>query len=228
MPPASGRREPSDPGSGRAALLEFDATLRRTWAVLAGIDEAGRGPLAGPLVAAAVCLPPGVDLPDVDDSKRLTDAGRRKALPRVVEACLGYGIGIVEAAEIDSRGMSTAVREAFERAAASCTGSCPVPPSVYVVDGLPVKGLTFNAHFVVKGDRRSLSAAAASVIAKVTRDDIMLEAHGKWPQYGFAANKGYGSPAHLRAIDRFGPCPIHRMSFHPLCSPGLFDEPGLR
>jgi ribonuclease HII len=224
VPPASGRREPSDGGSGRDALLEFDEKLRRTWAILAGIDEAGRGPLAGPLVAAAVCLPAGMDLPDVDDSKKLTDASRRRALPRILEVCLGHGIGIVEPAEIDSNGMSAAVREAFERAAASCSSSCPTPPAVYVVDGLPVKGLSFQAQFVVKGDRRSLSAAAASVIAKVTRDDIMLEAHLQWPQYGFSANKGYGSPAHLRALGRFGPCPIHRMSFHPVSSPGLFDE----
>jgi ribonuclease HII len=225
---ASGRREPSDPGSGRANLLEFDAKLRLTWGILAGIDEAGRGPLAGPLIAAAVCLPPDTDLPEVDDSKRLTDAARRRALPRILETCLGHGVGIVEASEIDARGMSAAVREAFERAAAACSLSCPSAPLVYIVDGLPVRGLSFQAHFVVKGDRCSLSAAAASVIAKVTRDDLMLDAHRKWPQYGFSANKGYGSPAHLRAIDRFGPCPIHRMSFHPLSSPGLFDELDIR
>lgn len=228
MPHASRRREPSDGGPGRPDLLGFDRAARSEWASLAGVDEAGRGPLAGPLVAAAVCLPDGLDIPEVDDSKHLSDAARRKALPLILRSCLGHGVGVVEAGEIDARGMSTAVREAFERAVAACSTSCRTAPAGFLVDGLPVRGLSFQARFVVKGDRRSLCVAAASILAKVTRDDMMLEAHSKWPPYGFASNKGYGSPAHLRAIDQYGPCPIHRMSFHPLSSPGLFDERDLR
>lgn len=182
------------------------------------MDEAGRGPLAGPLVACAVLLRSGAVLPGVNDSKRLSDRARRALVPRIMDACLLTGTGVVEAAEIDGMGMARAVAAAFERA------SAPVAASgcLFLVDGLPVRGFPHPAEFVTGGDGRSLSIAAASILAKVFRDDIMLEADRKWPGYGFAANKGYGSRSHLDAIRRLGPCPIHRMSFRPL-SPGLFD-----
>lgn len=182
------------------------------------MDEAGRGPLAGPLVACAVLLRQDAGLPGVDDSKRLTDSARRALVPLILDACELRGTGVVEPGEIDSMGMAGAVAAAFERA------SAPVAPSgcLFLVDGLPVRGFRHPAEFVVGGDGLSLSIAAASVLAKVLRDDIMVQADRQWPGYGFASNKGYGSRSHLDAIRRLGPCPIHRMSFRPL-SPGLFD-----
>lgn len=182
------------------------------------MDEAGRGPLAGPLVACAVLLGGGAALPGVDDSKRLSDRARRALVPRILDACELHGTGVVEPWEIDGMGMAAAVAAAFERASAPVAASC----RLFLVDGLPVRGFPHPAEFVVGGDGLSLSIAAASVLAKVFRDDIMIEADRKWPGYGFASNKGYGSRSHFEALRRLGPCPIHRMSFRPL-SPGLFD-----
>jgi ribonuclease HII len=185
---------------------------------MAGIDEAGRGPLAGPLVASAVRLRPGSAPPGIADSKVLSDRRRRELTPLIMEASEAVATGIVDSREIDSLGMSAAVRLAFERAAAPLAGST----GLFLIDGLPVRGLSFPAEFVVDGDARSLSIAAASIIAKVARDDIMLEADLLYPGYGFAGHKGYGSRSHIEAIRRLGPCPIHRLSFRPLSQQELF------
>ena len=183
---------------------------------MAGIDEAGRGPLAGPLVACALHLPPGKDIPGVTDSKALTDRRRRTLLGSIMQEALGWGIGVVAPGEIDDAGMTAAVRLSFARA----VEDLDPPAEIYLVDGNPVRDPGFPCRFLVRGDSRSLSIAAASIVAKVTRDDIMIEAHGRWPGYGFDTNKGYGTRPHVRALSELGPCPIHRMSFSPLREEG--------
>ncbi|MEN8208559.1 MAG: ribonuclease HII [Candidatus Fermentibacteria bacterium] len=174
------------------------------------MDEAGRGPLAGPLVAAAVMFPGHTVLSEVNDSKKLSAAKRSRLFPMILEESKYCSTGIVEASEIDMAGMSEAVRLSFSRAAQG------VPADLFLIDGLRVRNLNIPAEFIVKGDSKSLAIAAASIIAKVTRDDIMIEADRKYPGYGFASNKGYGSAKHMEAIRKLGPCPIHRMSFAPM------------
>jgi ribonuclease HII len=187
--------------------------------VLAGIDEAGRGPLAGPLVAGAVRLPPDADIPGVNDSKKLSDRRRRALLADILAVCESFGTGLVEPAEIDAMGMSLAGRTAFRRAADAAGPGI----DLFLVDGLPVKGLGSGFMYFVKGDSSSLCIAAASILAKVTRDRIMIRAEAEYPGYGFAVNKGYGTPDHMEALARLGPSPIHRMSFSP-----LRDDPQMR
>ncbi|MCD4847510.1 MAG: ribonuclease HII [Candidatus Aegiribacteria sp.] len=176
------------------------------------MDEAGRGPLAGPLVAAAVSLPRGAYLLGVTDSKKLSDKKRRALFPLIIEIAIGYSTGIVEYSEIDKVGMAESVRLAFNRAAQAID----IKDALYLVDGLPIRNLPLQSRFIVKGDSKSLSIAAASIIAKVTRDDIMIRADREFPGYGFASNKGYGSGEHMKAIEKLGPSPIHRMSFAPM------------
>lgn len=194
--------------------MEADIAGRRP-ARLVGMDEVGRGPVAGPLVAAGVILRAGVDLPGVRDSKTLSDATRRRLLPMILDGCLSHAVSIVDPATIDSEGMSRSLCRAFaevgRRLGLPGDGACLV-----LIDGLPLDRLGFPARFVCKGDRRSLSIAAASIIAKVTRDDIMIEADGLHPGYSFARNKGYLTPGHMEALRRLGPSPIHRRSFAPV------------
>lgn len=178
----------------------------------AGIDEAGRGPLAGPIVTAAVMLPPDVILREVNDSKKLPDSRRRRLFSIIIEESECWSTGIVEHHEIDSLGMSEAIRLSFVRVAEALGGHA----DMFLIDGLPVKNLNIPAEFIVKGDSKSLSIAAASIIAKVTRDDIMIRADLEYPGYGFASNKGYGTKRHIEAIRRLGPSPIHRLSFAPM------------
>ena len=149
-------------------------------------------------------------LDEVNDSKKLSGSRRRRLFPMIIEESEYCSTGIVESSEIDTVGMAEAVRLPFTRAAMG------LPADLFLIDGLPVKNLNIPAEFIVKGDSKSLSIAAASIIAKVTRDDIMIEADLKYPGYGFASNKGYGSAGHMEAIRRLGPCPIHRMSFAPM------------
>ncbi len=187
---------------------------------VAGVDEAGRGPLAGPVVAAAVILPQiwqdgGVDerLRDLNDSKQLTEAQREAFFAILtVHPDIRFGIATVDAAMIDRINILQATHRAMNEALAQLQP----PPEHVLVDGNPVKSLRFSQTALVKGDARSYSIAAASVLAKVTRDRLMLEFDRQFPGYGFAEHKGYGTPQHLAAIARFGPCPIHRRSFAPL------------
>jgi len=209
VPPESRRRGSTRPSA--EDLLGFDTREAGGSLLPAGIDEAGRGPLAGPLVACCVVLTPGLAIPGLDDSKALTPRARLEVRERILEGCLGFGIGLVEPREIDSLGMTRSVALSFERAAASCTAA-----DVYLIDGRPVEGLPFNVRFFVRGDSRSRSIAAASILAKVHRDSLMAEADRVWPGYGFADNSGYGTPAHLAALRELGPCPIHRFSFAPV------------
>ncbi len=209
MPRGSRRSAPSSPCISR---LRFDELEAGPGVLAAGIDEAGRGPLAGPLVAACVILPPGLDIEGVDDSKVLSGRARVRLEAVIRDRAAAVGIGMVEPGEIDALGMTRSVLLSFERA----VSSSGLAAAVYLVDGLPVRGASFPARFVVRGDSRSLCIGAASIVAKVFRDRLMAEADATWPGYGFAANMGYGTPGHLAALRRLGPCPIHRMSFGPL------------
>lgn len=201
--------------------LEFERDLwSREFTFVAGVDEAGRGPLAGPVVAAAVILPArwangGFDarLVDLNDSKQLTEAQRENFFQVITtHRDLRYAIAIVDAATIDRINILQATHRAMNEALAQLQ---PQPQHV-LVDGRPVKSMTLPQTALVKGDSRSYSIAAASVLAKVTRDRLMLEYDAKFPGYGFAVHKGYGVPQHLAAIEKLGPCPIHRLSFAPL------------
>jgi len=156
----------------------------------------------------------------VNDSKKLSDRRRREYYRIILDTAVSISLGIVESGEIDERGMSEAVRSSFTRAE---SGLDPVP-DIVLIDGLPVRSLiSQNRKFLVKGDSRSLSIAAASIVAKVTRDNIMIKTESLYPGYGFTSNKGYGTPEHLKALERLGPSPIHRMSFSP-----MKDDPQLR
>ena len=188
--------------------------------LVAGVDEAGRGPLAGPVVAAAVVLPcgwskTGLDsrLRGLNDSKQLTEAQREQYYTIITSHPeIRYAIASVEVEVIDRINILQATHRAMNQALAQLQP----PPEHVLVDGRPVKSMTLPHTALVKGDARSYSIAGASVLAKVTRDRLMLEFDRLYPGYGFAEHKGYGTPQHLAAIQALGPCPIHRRSFSPL------------
>jgi len=198
---------------------------------VAGVDEAGCGPLAGPVVAAAVVLPShwlqtGLHstLRGLNDSKQLTEEQREKYFATLTaHPEIRCGIARVDAEMIDQIN----ILKAAHRAMGLALEQLQPPPEHILVDGRPVKSLRFPHTPLVKGDARSYSIAAASVLAKVTRDRIMLEYHRQYPAYGFAEHKGYGTPQHLAALAEHGPCPIHRRSFAPL-KPVALELPGLR
>jgi ribonuclease HII len=177
--------------------------------LICGVDEAGRGPLAGPVCAAAVILPPHADIPGLNDSKKLSDKRRRELFPLIKEAAVAYGIGIATHEEIDEINILQATYLAMERAIQALS----VKPELALIDGNRAKDFGLPVETVVKGDSRSASIAAASILAKVTRDDMMLELANTYPQYGFEIHKGYGTKAHYAALDAHGISPIHRMSF---------------
>lgn len=177
--------------------------------LVCGVDEAGRGPLAGPVCAAAVILPAHIDIPGLDDSKKLSDKRRRDLFPVIQEQAIAYGIGFADHKEIDQINILQATFLAMERA----IGALKVKPDVALIDGNRQKDFGILAETVVHGDSLSASIAAASILAKVTRDDLMLEMAKEYPQYGFDIHKGYGTKAHYAALVEYGPCPIHRMTF---------------
>ena len=178
--------------------------------VVVGLDEAGRGCLAGPVVAAAVVLPPDAALPGLDDSKKLTPEAREALVPRIRREALAVGVGQCSPAEVDRLNVLWAAMEAMRRAAAAL----PLVPDVFLVDGnREVPGAPCPQETVVKGDGRSLSIAAASVVAKVTRDRLMVELDAAFPVYGWAGHKGYPTAAHYAALEAHGPSPHHRRSF---------------
>lgn len=190
--------------------LHFERRLQQQgYRVVAGIDEAGRGPLAGPVLAAAVILPERFDLPGLTDSKKLSASARERLFPLIRQQALAVGIGLASAAEIDRHNILQATLRAMVRAVGRLNSS----PDYLLVDGITPVPLPLPQQTLKKGDSRSLSIAAASVVAKVVRDRLMTLYDGRYPGYGFAAHKGYGSAAHLEAIARLGPCPIHRASF---------------
>ena len=174
-----------------------------------GVDEAGRGPLAGPVCAAAVILPKGLEIPGLNDSKKLTDKKRRELMPIIKEQAIAYGIGFASEKEIDELNILQATYLAMERAIEQLEGKADFA----LIDGNRAKDFGIPVRTVVKGDSLSASIAAASVLAKVTRDDIMLELAKEYPQYGFEVHKGYGTKRHYEALREHGPCAIHRMTF---------------
>ncbi len=176
-----------------------------------GVDEAGRGPMAGPVVAAAVVLDPKSIPEGINDSKQLT-AARRAQLFDTIHTCARVGVGIVSAARIDKMNILAATLCAMTGAVAALDSL----PTLALVDGNRAPKLSIRVQTIVGGDGKSLSIAAASIIAKVTRDRIMEKLHKHYPQYGFASHKGYCTKVHLAALQSFGPCPEHRMSFAPV------------
>jgi len=197
---------------------EYEQAMRRRGlARLAGIDDAGRGCWAGPVVAAAVVLSPAaLDNPDilsgVNDSKQLSAAGRERGYNLICAHALGIGVGVVPAFLIDAYGIVPATRLAMTIALLAL--SCPV--DALLIDALPLPDLSLPQEALIKGDARCLSIAAASVVAKVSRDRLMQTAQLAFPAYGFAAHKGYGTPEHQRALNRYGVCHLHRHTFKPL------------
>lgn len=177
--------------------------------VICGVDEAGRGPLAGPVCAAAVILPPHVQIPGLNDSKKLSDKRRRELFPVICEQALAYGIAFATEQEIDEINILQATFLAMERALAQLT----IRPDLVLIDGNRQKDLGLPVKTVVKGDSLSANIAAASVLAKVTRDDFMVRQAEQFPEYGFEIHKGYGTKAHYAALEQYGPCPIHRKTF---------------
>jgi ribonuclease HII len=200
-------------------LYDFDANYADVGRVVAGIDEAGRGPLAGPVVVAAVILPPEPQLA-VNDSKALTEK-RRQELAEEIMALPGirYAICLRSAAQIDEMNILRATHDAMREAALS------VGANYALVDGLAVPRFPVQASFIVKGDAKSASIAAASILAKTRRDQILEELEKVYPGYGFAKHKGYGTAEHLEALRKLGPCPEHRKSFRPVAeAAGLLPQ----
>ena len=192
-------------------LWNFEhAAMEEGFSLICGVDEAGRGPLAGPVCAAAVILPPDLELEGLNDSKKLSEKRREALYPLICEQALAYGIAFASEQEIDELNILQATFLAMRRAVRQLGQK----PDLALVDGnrepdfgdIPVRT-------IIKGDSRSANIAAASILAKVTRDRFMLEQDAAYPQYGFAVHKGYGTQKHYAALREFGPCPIHRRSF---------------
>lgn len=180
---------------------------------IAGVDEAGRGPLAGPVVAAACLIPADLFIPGVDDSKKLTSEKRQAIFEYLTsDARIKFGVGIVSHTQIDDVNIYQATILAMLQAVANL----PCQPDFLLVDGMHLAHRSIATQKIVKGDQKSQSIAAASIIAKETRDHLMMEYHQEWPHYGFDKHKGYGTPQHMEALRTHGPCPIHRRSFEPV------------
>lgn len=174
-----------------------------------GVDEAGRGPLAGPVCAAAVVLPQGVEIEGLNDSKKLSEKKREALYDRVIESAVSYGIAFASVEEIEQTDILSAALLAMNRAISQLAP----PPALALIDGNTTRSIALPAKSVIGGDGKCASIAAASILAKVTRDRLMREMAEQYPQYGFEKHKGYGTKAHYAAIAEYGPCPIHRMSF---------------
>lgn len=215
--------------SARAAaryetLLAFERGIRENGArCIAGVDEAGRGPLAGPVTVGCVVLPEDIRLPGLDDSKKMTPKTREEMYGRIVAEARAWSVAAVDHIEIDEIGILGAVMKGM-RLAVEGIG---IRPDVALIDGNSLPGLSCRERAIVDGDSLCVSIAAASVVAKVTRDRIMVEMHERYPGYGFAGHKGYGCEAHVEAIRRLGPCSIHRFSYRTITEvspPGAVRE----
>ena len=193
--------------------LYEDEARQQGYQIVAGLDEAGRGPLAGPVVAASCIIPAGVLIPGVNDSKQLT-AGERAYLYQVItqDERICFGVGIIDSQTIDKINIYQATISAMLMAVSQLT----ITPQVLLVDGMKLAHPTIPSQKIIDGDAKSQSIAAASIIAKVTRDRLMIDFHEQWPQYGFNQNKGYGTEMHLEALQVHGICPIHRRSYEPI------------
>ncbi len=198
----------TDSKTRREALYLHDQELWQQGLYFAGMDEAGRGPLAGPVVAACVVMMPGAPMiPFIDDSKRLSEKRREKVYEDILEQAVFVGLGQVEAEEIDRINILEATRKAMRQAAKGA----PVP--LFLIDAVVHLGLPGEERAIIHGDAVSYAIAAASIVAKVSRDRQMRAHDERCPGYGFASHKGYGTAAHMQAIRDLGPCPIHRRSF---------------
>ncbi|MBR2661288.1 MAG: ribonuclease HII [Clostridiales bacterium] len=188
-------------------LMAFDLPYKAGGLVVAGMDEVGRGPLAGPVVTACVVMPEEPVLIWVDDSKKLSESRREKVYEEILNHALYVGIGEVSPEEIDEINILEATRKAMRMAASE------VPADVFLIDAVTKLGLKGKEVPIIKGDATSYSIAAASIVAKVTRDRQMISLDSLYPEYGFARNKGYGTREHIDALKQYGPCPVHRQSF---------------
>jgi len=189
-------------------MREFENKYSDLGAV-AGIDEAGRGPLAGPVVAAAVILPKDIFLPFLNDSKKVTEKRRDVLFDQIKQEAIAYGIGIASNALIDEINILQATYEAMREAISKLSKT----PDILLVDAVHIPDINIKQVGIVKGDAKSVNIAAASILAKVTRDRLMLEYDKIYPEYGFASNKGYGTAKHIEALKACGACDIHRRSF---------------
>jgi ribonuclease HII len=197
----------------RMDLYEHDRLfLEKGFKLIAGMDEAGRGPLAGPVVAAAVVLDPGDRIDGVNDSKKLSDAARRFLFMEILCRASHIGIGVVGADVIDSINILNATKMAMEIA----FGDLPIAPDIVLIDALTIPSINVKQIPIIRGDAASAAIAAASIVAKVTRDMLMEQCHREYPLYGFNSHKGYGTRAHMEKIKKFGPCGIHRKTFRPV------------
>ncbi len=195
--------------SARDSFFYEDLARKAGYGLIAGVDEAGRGPLAGPVVAAAVILPQGIKLAGVRDSKKMTAKAREEAFLVINRQALGSGIGVVSHGYVDKFNVLRASLEAMRRAILALDPQ----PEFLLVDGLNSVPLQIPQRCLKKGDQISKSISAASVMAKVYRDRIMDSYHERYPAYGFAKHKGYGTQRHLETLEKFGPCPVHRLTF---------------
>jgi ribonuclease HII len=224
----------SDPRGGAQRLVRFCNTKldewhrerervdrmysyeRQCWAMgynrVAGLDEVGRGPLAGPVVAAAVILPGEVSIPGLDDVKRLSGKRRQEVYEQIKQIAVAIGVGMVHPEGIDEANVMMATYKAMIKAVADL----PAAPDYLLIDALHLPNVNQPQAPIGGGDGQSISIAAASIVAKVTRDEYMIEMHEQYPQYGFANHKGYGTLEHREALERHGPCPIHRKSYSSL------------
>ncbi len=191
-------------------MLEYE---KKYWAMgkklVAGIDEAGRGPLAGPVYAACVVFEPGVVIEGINDSKKLSEKKREQLFDIIIEKALYYSIVAVDEKEIDKINILEATFKAF----CESLNNLPKMPDIALIDGNRAKDIPTEYETVVKGDSKSQSIAAASILAKVSRDRFVMELDKKYPQYGFAKHKGYPTKDHYAAIEKFGPSPVHRLTF---------------
>jgi len=190
-------------------MLAYERKYYADCEYICGIDEAGRGPLAGPVVAGAVILPKGLKIPYLNDSKQLSAKRREELFDIIMEKALAVGVGVASPERIDEINILQATHEAMRQAVAELK----VKPQILLNDAVYIPGLNLPQEKIIKGDAKSLSIAAASVIAKVTRDRMMKAYHEIFPEYGFDKHKGYGSKEHIAMIQTLGPCPIHRRSF---------------
>ncbi len=198
------------PGREKIDLWAIErAIYEEGFRLICGVDEAGRGPLAGPVCAAAVILPRGLEIDGLNDSKKLTEKKRESLYPLICEKALSYGIAFAEVEEIERENILNATFLAMNRA----IGGLTMVPDLALIDGNRNRGIRFESRCIIGGDGKCASIAAASVLAKVTRDRKMKELAEQYPQYGFEKHKGYGTKAHYEALRQYGPCPIHRMSF---------------
>jgi ribonuclease HII len=199
--------------SGPDPLFYEELAQRAGYGRVAGVDEAGRGPLAGPVVAAAVILPRGLRLEGVRDSKQMTPRARERAFDRIVQQAVAAGVGVASREEIDALNILRASLEAMKRA----LDALDPRPDFVLVDGIQAVPLPLPQRCLKKGDRLSHSISAASIVAKVYRDRIMRVYHESYPVYGFCVNMGYGTRDHLEAIRKYGPSPLHRRTFRGVC-----------